>query len=483
MDMSTHRNGRVVWMLAAGLLLVPALQAAAPSRKGELYVTAKNTGDRLTKKESLTFETMPQPDENYPTVLIDPRKTFQTFEGIGGALTDSAAETYAKLPADKQKELLTAYFDGDKGIGYTLCRTNIHSCDFSSGSYTYAEVAGDKELKHFSVDHDKTYRIPFIKAALETAKASQGSPFKLYASPWSPPAWMKTNGTMLKGGQLKPEYARTWAKYYGKFVKAYAKEGIPMWGLTVQNEPMATQTWESCIFTGEEERDFVKNHLGPQLAKDGLGKLKLMIWDHNRGLVYQRAKAVYDDPQAAKYVWGTSFHWYVGDHFDNVRQVHDAWPDKKLAFSEGCAERFDAAKISEWQWGEKYGTSLLHDLRNWSVVWTDWNVLLDERGGPNHVGNFCYAPVHADTKTGALTYMNSYYYIGHFSKFIRPGAKRVAATTNDDKLLTTAFKNPDGKLAIVVLNLQDEDIPCKIWIDGQVTKTTSPARSIMTVKY
>jgi len=481
--MSIHRNGRVVWMLAAGLLLVPALVAAAPSRKGELYVTAKNTGDRLAKKEALTFETMPQPDENYPTVLIDPRKTFQTFEGIGGALTDSAAETYAKLPADKQKELLTAYFDGDKGIGYTLCRTNIHSCDFSSGSYTYAEVAGDKELKHFSVDHDKTYRIPFIKAALETAKASQGSPFKLYASPWSPPAWMKTNGNMLKGGQLKPEYARTWAKYYGKFVKAYAKEGIQIWGLTVQNEPMATQTWESCIFTGEEERDFVKNHLGPQLAKDGLGKLKLMIWDHNRGLVYQRAKAVYDDPQAAKYVWGTSFHWYVGDHFDNVRQVHDAWPDKKLAFSEGCAERFDAAKINEWQWGEKYGTSLLHDLRNWSVVWTDWNVLLDERGGPNHVGNFCYAPVHADTKTGALTYMNSYYYIGHFSKFIRPGAKRVAATTNDDKLLTTAFKNPDGKLAIVVLNLQDEDIPCKIWIDGQVTKTTSPARSIMTVNY
>jgi len=461
------------------LSLAAALASTAIAGSGDFYVTAKNTGDRLAKKAPLSFAPHAQPEELYPVIVVDPRKSFQTFMGIGGALTDSAAETWAKLPADKQKEIITAYFDPEKGIGYSLCRTTIHSCDFSSGSYTYDDVAGDKELKNFSIAHDKTYRIPFIKTALAASK----TPFTLFASPWSPAPWMKTNDNMLRGGQLKPEYADTWANYYAKFVKAYAKEGIKVWGLTVQNEPMANQSWESCIFSGDEERDFVKNHLGPALHKNGLADVKLMIWDHNRGLLYQRAKAVYDDPQAASYVWGAAFHWYVGDHFDNVRQTHDAWPDKHLLFSEGCAESFKAETINDWQWGEKYGKSILNDLNNWTEGWTDWNVLLDEKGGPNHVGNFCYAPVHGNTQTGTVTYMNSYYYIGHFSKFIRPGAKRVSATTNDDRFQTTAFRNPDGKLAVVVLNLQDQDIPFRVWIDGQSANAVSPARSIITVVY
>ena len=294
---------------------------------------------------------------------------------------------------------------------------------------------------------------------------------------------MKTNGNMLRGGRLKPEFAEAWASYYGKFVRAYEAEGVKIWGLSVQNEPMAVQSWESCIYTGEEERDFVRDHLGPRLAKDGLSGLKLMVWDHNRGLLYARAKVVYDDPEASKYVWGTCFHWYVGDHFDQVRQVAEAWPDKGLVFSEGCPELFDAKRVNEWQWGEKYGLSMLMDLSNGTSAWTDWNVLLDERGGPNHVGNFCYAPIHADTKTGALTYMSSYYYIGHFSKFIRPGARRVSAVTDDDRLLATAFKNTDGRVAVVVLNLGDEAVPFSFWIDSETAKTTSPAHSIITLVY
>ena len=177
---------------------------------------------------------------------------------------------------------------------------------------------------------------------------------KIYASPWSPPAWMKTNGDMLHGGKLKPEYRDAWARYYVRFVEEYEKEGVPIWGLTVQNEPMATQTWESCLFTGEEERDFVRDHLGPALERAGLQRLKLMVWDHNRGILYQRAKAVYDDPAAARYVWGAAFHWYVGDHFDNVRMVHDAWPEKRLLFTEGTPVDYDPAIVSDWKWGEVY---------------------------------------------------------------------------------------------------------------------------------
>jgi glucosylceramidase len=451
--------------------------ANATRSTGQLFVTAKDTKDRLTEKTALKFEPLSQPDEITPFVMVDSGKTFQTIEGFGGALTDSSAETWAKLPAASQKEILEAYFDPDKGIGYSFCRTNIHSCDFSSDSYEYDSDPADTQLTKFSIDHDRKYRLPFIKAALAAAK----TPFKLFASPWSPPAHMKTNGNMLKGGHLKPEFADVWARYYGKFVKAYEAEGIKIWGLSVQNEPLAVQSWESCIYTGEEERDFVRDHLGPALARDGLGHLKLMVWDHNRGLLYERARVVYDDPEASKYVWGACFHWYVGDHFDQVRQVAEAWPDKGLVFSEGCPELYNAKRVHEWQWGEKYGLSMVMDMSNGTMAWTDWNILLDELGGPNHVGNFCYAPIHGDTKTGKLTYMASYYYLGHFSKFVRPGAKRLASVTDDDRLMSVAFKNADGKVAVVVLNLSDETVPFSFWVDGATTKTTSPAHSIMTM--
>jgi glucosylceramidase len=151
--------------------------------------------------------------------------------------------------------------------------------------------------------------------------------------------------------------------------------------------------------------------------------------------------------------------------------------------TEACLGPFDPGRFEDWSLGEAYGNSLIHDLNNWAVGWTDWNVLLDERGGPNHVGNYCFAPVHADTRSGTLTFLNSFYYIGHFSKFIRPGARRVATTLNDDRLLASAFLNPDGRAAVVVLNLRDEAIDFKLWIDGQAAATSSPAHSIITFVY
>jgi glucosylceramidase len=233
--------------------------------KAEIYLTAKGTNDRISLKVSVNFFDLEQPSEQEPTIILDKNKTFQTIIGFGGALTDASSETFFKLSKQKQEEILTALFDKEKGDGFSLCRTSIHSCDFSSESYTYAE-AGDTNLSHFSVEHDLKYRIPFIKAAF----SKTNNDLKIFASPWSPPAWMKTNKTMLHGGKLLSEYDQTWANYFVKFVKAYKDEGIPIWGLTVQNEPMASQTWESCIFTASEERDFVKNYLGPALWNSGL---------------------------------------------------------------------------------------------------------------------------------------------------------------------------------------------------------------------
>ncbi len=446
-----------------------------------VYTTAEGSNLRITKTATLEFSPYGQPLETQPAIFVDPTKTFQTFVGIGGALTDASAETFAKLPKQKQAEFLEKLYNKENGIGYSLARTNIHSCDFSSGSYTYVNE-NDKELKSFNIAHDLQYRIPFIKQAI----AAAGGKLTLYVSPWSPPSWMKDNKSMLQGGKLLPEYYQSWSNYYVKYIQNLERLQIPVWGLTVQNEPMAKQRWESCIYTAEEERDFIKKALGPTLHKAGMGDKKLIAWDHNRDLMYQRTNTILSDPAAAKYVWGIGYHWYEswtggGKIFDNVRRVHEAFPNTHLMFTEGCAESFNTEKMKDWNLGETYGRSLINDFNNGTVGWTDWNVLLDEKGGPNHVGNFCFAPIHADTKTGELTYMNSYYYIGHFSKFIRPGAKRIISSTSRGQFITTAFKNTDGKIVVVVMNQSAETIPYHMSIGNKAVAVTSLPHSIQTL--
>jgi glucosylceramidase len=450
------------------------------NKKAVVYTTADSTTHRLAVTDTLTFTEMGQPLETQLCVFVDPARTYQTFLGVGAALTDASAETYAKLSKEKQQEFMQAYFDNSKGIGYTLARTNIHSCDFSSGSYTYV-TEGDKELTSFSIEHDKQFRIPFIKEAIKAA----GGALTLYASPWSPPAFMKDNNNMLRGGKLKPEFYQSWANYYVKFIKAYEDEGIPVWGLTVQNEPMATQRWESCIYTAEEERDFLKNFLGPTLHKEGMADKKVIVWDHNRDLLYQRAQTYFNDPEMSKYAWGIGFHWYEDwsggkQMFSNVAMVNKAFPDKNILFTEGCAESFDSTRYNHWGLGEEYGRSMINDFNNGAVGWTDWNILLDETGGPNHVQNFCFAPVHADTRSGELIYTNAFYYIGHFSKFIKPGAKHIISSPSRSQLLSTSFVNADGSLVVVVMNESDKEATFYLWIDGKAAETKALPHSINT---
>lgn len=452
------------------------------NQKLKVYTTAKDTNLKLSLTNSLTFNDAVQPLETEVAVFVNPNKTFQTFLGIGGAITDASAEVFSKLSKNKQEELLKAYYSED-GINYNIIRTSIHSSDFGLGSHTYIEE-GDKELKTFSIEKDKVKRIPMIKRA----QALIDKDLVFYASPWSPPAFMKTNKHMLQGGKLLPEYYQTWANYFVKFIEAYEAEGIPVWGVTIQNEPMAVQRWESCIYTAEEERDFLKYYLGPTFEKSGFGDKNIVAWDHNRDLITHRANTIFEDPEAAKYAWGIGFHWYetwteAEPNYQSLQRIKESFPTKNLLFTEGCQEKFDATQYQRWSNAERYGNSMINDFNNGTVGWTDWNILLNENGGPNHVQNFCFAPIHADTQTNELIYTPTYYYIGHFSKFIKPGAVRVSTTSSRSTLESTTFKNPDNSMVTVAMNKTLSEIKYKLMIDNQEVSLKIPAHAIQTINY
>jgi glucosylceramidase len=442
----------------------------AANNQVTVYTTADSTNLRLTLTDKLKFEDAVQPLEVETSVFVFPNSHHQTFLGIGGAITDASAEVFAKLDEATQRQFIEAYYDVEKGIGYSLLRTTIHSCDFASKSYTYIDE-GDKELTSFGIAHEHEARLPMIKKAIDAA----GGKLLTYASPWTPPAFMKDNNNMLRGGKLLPNYYQAWANYYVKYIKAMEAEGIPIWGVTLQNEPMAVQRWESCIFTAQEERDFLKNFLGPTLATQGLADKKIIVWDHNRDLMVHRANTIFSDPDAAKYAWGLGYHWYEtwsgGQEMNNnVAETCKAFPNKPVLFTEGCIERFDTARYHYWPNAERYGRAMITDFNNGTVGWTDWNILLDQHGGPNHVGNFCFAPVHADLSTGKLIFTPIFYYIGHFSKFIRPNAKQISTSSSRSQLLATSFVNTDGKIVTVAMNQSNKPIVYNLIVgDKKVT--------------
>ncbi|HEY1092477.1 MAG TPA: glycoside hydrolase family 30 protein [Burkholderiaceae bacterium] len=447
------------------------------SRTLRYVLTAKDGDARLSERPPLvlTLADQVKAPDGLAQVMVSSSKRFQRMEGFGGAFTEAAAVTWQRLPPAQQDALLRDYFDARQGHGYRLCRVHINSCDFSTGNYAHAAMPGDLALEHFSIERDRQALLPMLKAAQQVAGAEG---IKLLASPWSPPPWMKSNGQMNNGGTLLPECAAAWAQCFVKFIQAYAEEGVPIWGVSVQNEPDAAQRWDSCIYSAEAERDFVRDYLGPALAAAGLGHVRIVIWDHNRDLMVERAHAIYSDPQAAAYVWGCGFHWYVEDAFEHVQQLHDAWPDKQLLFTEGCQE--GGTHTGEWELGERYGRSMINDLQRWTVGWIDWNLLLDASGGPNHVGNLCSAPMLANAGGTALEPQSSYHYIGHFARYIRPGSERILCAATRQVLESTAFLNTDGEIAVVVMNRSEEGQRFSLLIDGRRALVDLPPRAIAT---
>jgi len=464
----------------------------------EVYETSAS-GNKLTKISEFT------PSENPSEITINPEKKYQTITGFGGSFTESSAYLLNRLSKPNRDKILQAYF-GEQGARYSLTRTHIASSDFSLNNYTYAPVEGDLTLENFSIDEDKDDLIPMIKDAMTISKAD----FKIIASPWTSPPWMKDNKSYV-GGKLLPEHYKTFALYFNKYLEAYKAEGIDIWGLTPVNEPHGNgNNWESMLFSPEEETDFVQNYLGPKLEAEGYGNVKILGYDQNRAGLKEWVDVMFKDEASSKYFAGTAIHWYEStyDYFpEDLQYAHNKAPNKYLIETEGCVD----AEVPKWQddawywskeatdWGwdwapedqkylhpkyvpvYRYARDIIGSLNNWVDGWVDWNMVLDKQGGPNWFENWCVAPVIVDPDKDEVYFTPLYYTMAHFSKYIRPEAKVIDVSNSDDELMVTAAKNADGTIAVVVLNQSTEAKNFNISIGNNNTNISISPKAIQTI--
>ena len=430
-------------------------------------------GDRpVFETTEATFAPDAQDERNLLNLYPDMR--FQTLLGFGGAFTEAAGSVLNQMPETAREAVLQGYF-GKDGLGYTVGRTHIDSCDFSLGNYSAVTDPADTDFATMNLARDEQYILPYIQRAQEIA----GQDVRMLLAPWSPPAFMKTNGQRNGGGELLPQYRDAWAKYIARYITLLMQRGVHPLAVSTQNEPKAVQTWDSCIYTAEEERDFVRDHLAPALKAAGLD-IGITIWDHNKERMFDRSQTILADQAADTAVTGVAFHWYSGDHFEAIELTHLAHPDKLLLFTEGCVEysRFSNSQLFNAQ---MYAHDIIGNLNAGMHAFVDWNLVLNAQGGPNHVGNLCDAPVMCDVATGAVDVKLSYHYIGHFSRYLKPGAVRIGKTLYTAALEACAFQNPDGGLACVVLNRSAEAQPFTLRLKDQTCKLNAPAGSIQTV--
>ena len=434
-------------------------------------------GKRHAQLESARDFVVDEEVENQ-IVNLHPGVRYQTFRGFGGTFTEAACYCMTKAGEDVTREVLEAYF-GESGLRYTQGRLHLDSADASLSNYSAMNDPLDPELKTFSLARDEQYVIPIVKAALATA----AQPLELMISPWSPPPFMKTNGEKNHGGKLKPEYRALWARYMCRFIKEYEARGIRFQMVSLQNEPKAVQTWDSCVYTAEEEREMLRSYLAPEMRRQGLGGMEVLIWDHNKERALERAQEIMSDPEMREIVSGVAVHWYSGDHFEQLEMVRRLYPEKRLVFSECCVEYSKYREADPLRSARMYAHESIGDLNAGVDAFIHWSLVFDPSGGPNHVNNLCEAIVFCDWEQKKVTYTLPYFYIGHFSRFIKPGAVRIGFSRYTEALDVTAFLNPDGERVAVVVNKTDEDIPFVLRERSDTCKLVAKGNSIMTLRY
>lgn len=457
------------------------------------------SGNQLTVVEG--FPTAEDPSD----IHLDPEEQFQTITGFGGAFTESSAYLLNELSQENRDLILQAYFS-KAGANYSLTRTHMNSCDFSLDQYSYAPVEEDMELEHFTIEEDLDDLIPMIKNAMAVSEDG----FRIFASPWTAPPWMKDNKHWV-GGKMIPKYYDTWALFFSKYADAYREQGIDIWGFTVINEPHGNgDNWESMHMTPEEMTDFVQNHLGPKLEADGKGDLIILGYDQNRAGLREWVDVMYKDEASSKYYDGTAIHWYESTYEvfpEELQYAHQKAPDKYLLQTEACVDsEVPAWKDDEWYWSKvatdwgwdwaaedqkylhpkyvpvyRYARDIIGCLNNWVDGWVDWNMVLDTQGGPNWFENWCVAPVIVDPAKDEVYFTPIYYVMAHFSKYIRPGAKVIGVDHTDDSLMVTAAQNPDGTIAVVVFNPNETTKNFKLTLGDRSTQVQIDAKALQTI--
>jgi glucosylceramidase len=491
-------NKKLIYYLFC-LGMATHLHAQQKKRAVQIFETAAN-GHQLTRIKELPVSA------NGIAISIDLNKRYQTITGFGGSFTEASAYLLNQLSKANRDIILRAYF-GKEGADYSLTRTHINSCDFSLSNYAYAKVPGDTKLEHFSIEEDRNDLIPMIKQAM--AISTDG--FKIIASPWTAPPWMKDNNDW-RGGKLLPQYRDTWALYFSKYMQAYQQEGIPIWGVTVENEPLGNdKNWESMHFTPAEMTAFVKDFLGPRLEKDGYGAIKILGYDQNRGDELKNwANVMYADQASSKYFAGMAVHWYASTYdcfAESLQFTHRLAPNKYLINTEACVDaEVPKWKDDHWYWSQeatdwgwdwasekekylhpkyvpvfRYAGDIIGCLNNYVDGWIDWNMVLDKQGGPNWFKNWCTAPVIVDPSTDEVYFTPLYYTLAHFSKFIRPGAVRIGFDNPDKELQVTAAQNPDGSVAVVLFNPTENAKQIRMAVSGKNINCAISAKAVQTV--
>ncbi|KAL6740522.1 hypothetical protein Aduo_013871 [Ancylostoma duodenale] len=438
------------------------VESVGDLQSGQAVLYYSNEVGRRLEKSSL--EQTSRKAENSLLLTLDSRTKFQKILGFGGAFTDSAGINLHSLPRSMQDSMLEGYY-GSSGLQYTIGRVPIASCDFSTHEYSYADDPNDFDLANFSLTiEDYQDKIPYI---IQAQRLSQNKT-KLFASPWSAPAWMKTNGHMEGGGRLKGEeggkYYQTWAKHYVRFFEEYHKNGVDFWGLTVQNEPGSGAEpdygWQTMYFNAEMERNFIKNLLGPTLKSSSFSKdLRLMINDDQRDSLPEWADTVLNDPEAAKYVSGIAIHWYNDKDVPAsvLKTTHQRHPDHFILATEACHQ--GSPILGDWKRAELYVMDIIEDISNYVAGWVDWNLCLDMQGGPNWVKNFVDSPIIVNAAKQEYYKQPMWYAMGHFSRFVPPDSNRIKSLFEEappNGIRQVAFVTPNGYRIVVLANIDDE---------------------------
>ncbi len=519
-------------LIALSVLVAAALLAACSSedpdglRRARVFLTSR-AGDAMHETGGVTFSAPSADADTRITVHQDRER--QVFHGVGGSLTQASAAALAALSPEKRAEVLEAYFGAD-GARYALSRTHIGSSDFSEYSYSYAPDE-DASLAGFSIEEDLRNG---LLALIEDAQAVPGAEFRIIASPWTAPAWMKDNGKLYepeqrRGGRLLESHYDTFARYFIEYLRAYGDRGVDVWAITPVNEPNGNGgNWESMEMSPEEQRDFV-HVLGPELREAGL-ETRILIYDQNRTGMAAFTRVIFGDEVASSFAYGTAVHWYDSTfrvYEDVLDEQHALYPDKVIIHSEGtidsvsaeascnqqclappcgCEELYAWWQDDAWYWEKeatdwgwdwasnrevdhpkyapafRYARDLVVGLGHWLAGWVDWNIVLNKRGGPNHVSNFCLAPVMVDAETDTVYYTPLFHILKQVSRHSRPeGVVLETSVDAPEGFHASAIRNPDGTIAVHVFNEGDADVSYVVQLGEQTAKLTSPAASLQTV--